>query len=129
MEGYAGKNRHIPINILLGTDSLSDGALALSANGRSERKLDEYTADGIVLVELLYDIDYLRNFCLLWNLDVLESDADFLSSLRLHAHVDRRVRARASLNDSKLRFKAGMLGLQGLDPARNLFANGSTGIA
>ena len=102
---------YVPVNVLLRTDSLSHGALALRTHMGSQGKLHKDTADRVILVQGFNNIDDLPDLSALGNLDVLELNADFLRCLRLHAHVYRRVRAGASLDDSKLRLEAGKLGL------------------
>lgn len=117
----------VPINILLRADRLSNSALAICTHMRAKGKLDKNTTDSLILVQFLDNVYNVVDLSLLGNLDVLERDADFLCRLRLHAHVHDRVRTCASLDDSKLGLEVGVLGLQGLNPARDLAANRSEG--
>lgn len=116
---------HSPVDVLLRADRLSNSALAVGTDMRPKRELNEDTADGFVLVELFNNFDNLSHFGLLRDLHVLELDADLLGRLGLHAHIDRRVRALASLDDGKARTEAGVLRLQRLNLPRDLLTDRS----
>ena len=121
--------KHAPVDILLRTHGLSNSTFAVRAHVGAEGELDEDAAHSLVFVEFLDDIDNIGDLRLFGDLDVLELDADLFCGLRLHAHIHGRVRTRARLDNGELRLKAGILGLQRLDPARDLVADGSAGIA
>lgn len=53
----------------------------------AKRELDEYAADGVVLVELLDNVHNVVDLRVLGKGDVLECDSDLFSGLGLHAHV------------------------------------------
>ena len=48
-----------PVHIFLRTNGFSDNALPISANVVTQRKLDEDSANGIIVIEFFYDVDDL----------------------------------------------------------------------
>ena len=113
-----------PVDVLLRTDGLSDGALLLIVDMGAKGELDEYTADIGIVVELLDDLHDSVHAGVFGKGDVFEGDANLLCSLGLHAHVYARVRACASLYDSKLGLETRVLCPEVLDALCDAIANG-----
>lgn len=117
--------RHVPIDILLRTDSLRDRAFALRSYMRSQGQLHENTADRRVVVELLDNFDDLVDGGLFGEVDVLELDPDFLGGFGFHAHIHAGIGTCTGLDDDQLGLEAGMIGLQRLDPTSDIVSNRS----
>ena len=111
-------------SVFFWTDSLGDDAFTVGADVGAEGELDEDAADGVVIIEGLYDGDDLVDICLGGEGDVLEGDADLLCGLCLHADVDGGVWAGAGLDDGELGLEAGVGGLEGGDAGGDLIADG-----
>ena len=111
-----------PVDVLFGTDSLGDRALAVCTDVRAEGELHQYTADGGVRVELLDYLDDLFEGGLLGEGNVRELDANLLRGLCLHPHVYAGIRTCTRLDDGQLWLEAGALGLETLDTLCDLRA-------
>ena len=114
---------YTPIDVLLGANSLRDCAFALSTDVRAQRQLHEDTAHGSVVVELLHDLDDFLDGGILWEVDMLELDADLFSSLGFHAHVHVAVWPRAGLYDDELWLEAGVARLEGFNPGSDILSD------
>ena len=88
----------------------------------TQRKLDENTTDGIIAIELLYDIHNLVYSCLCRKGYMLVVNADLLGGLQLHADINTRVGSRTRLYYGQVRLKAGVFGLECIYPLGNVVA-------
>ena len=113
----------VPIDILLGTHGLRYGALPVSTDVVTEGELNQNTADALIVIQLLDDLDDLVDFGLGGDRDVLERDSDLLRRLRLHADIDGGVRTCTRLYNGELRLEARVLSLQSTDARGDLIAN------
>ena len=84
----AAESDSSPIDVLFGANGLSDGSFTVGTDMRAERKLDEDSADGWIVVKPLDygdDLLYSRG---LWKSDVVEVDPNLLGGLCFHTDIE-----------------------------------------
>lgn len=112
-----------PIDVLFRADGLCYEALTFWSDVLAKRELHEDAADFCIVVETLDCGDNIFDGARGWERNMVEFNADLLRSLCLHADIDGRVRALASLYDGELGLKARVFCLEGSDTGSDTIAD------
>jgi len=85
--GRNGSN--VPVDVLGGANCFSYRAFAVGTDVFTKGKLNQDTADIVVGVEVLDELNELGCSRFSWDLDMAEGDPDLLGGLGLHTDIGR----------------------------------------